>query len=313
MKKTKKYQGVIVPTVTPLRADYRLDHEGVEKLFQHLHRYKAQPFILGTTGESASLPLDLKKEFIRLAGRLKKPGQLLYGGISANSLAESVDLAHRFFDNGTDVVAATLPSYYALTESQMKRYFEQLADQVPGPLILYNIPATTHMSLPLSVIEELSYHDNIVAVKDSERSEARLAGSLALWAGREDFSYFLGWAAQSAAALFGGADGLIPSTGNLYPRLYWEMMRAVQAGDHDSAQQLQLLSDRLGNLYQAGRTLGESLWALKVLLQEAAICQSHVMPPLQALPENQAAGLRQALQDLVSEEILTLDQPLNHV
>jgi 4-hydroxy-tetrahydrodipicolinate synthase len=313
MKKTKKYQGVVVPTVTPLRADHRLDHEGVAALFHRLHRYKAQPFILGTTGESASLPLDLKKEFIQLAGRLKQPDQLLYSGISGNCLAESVELAQRCFDAGIDVVAATLPSYYALSESQMKRYFEQLADRVPGPLILYNIPATTHMSIPLSVIEELSYHEKVVGTKDSERSETRLAGSLALWADREDFSYFLGWAAQSAEALFRGCDGLIPSTGNLYPGLYWEMMRVVQAGDRASAQQLQLLSDRLGNLYQAGRTLGESLWALKVLLQEAGICQSHVMPPLQPLPAAEAAGLRQSLQDLVSEEILTLDQPLNHV
>jgi dihydrodipicolinate synthase/N-acetylneuraminate lyase len=313
MKKTKKYQGVVVPTVTPLRADHRLDHQGVEKLFHHLHRYKAQPFILGTTGESASLPLALKKEFIQLAGRLKQPGQLLYGGISSNCLEESVELAQRCFDAGIDVVAATLPTYYALSEDQMKRYFEQLADRVAGPLIIYNIPATTHMSIPLSVIGELSRHDNIVGTKDSERSEVRMAESLALWSGRQDFSYFLGWAAASAQALLLGADGLIPSTGNLYPRLYREMVLAARAGNRESAHQLQQLSDRLGHLYQAGRTLGESLWALKVLLQEAGICQAHVMPPLQPLPPAEAAGLRRSLHDLISEEILALDQPLNHV
>jgi dihydrodipicolinate synthase/N-acetylneuraminate lyase len=307
MKKIKKYQGVVVPTVTPLRSDHRLDHEGVEKLFHHLHRHQAQPFLLGTTGEAPSLPLALKKEFLQLAGRLKQPGQLLYGGISSNCLEESVELAQHCFDAGIDVVVATLPSYYALAEDQMKRYFEQLADRVAGPLMLYNIPATTHMSIPLSVIGELSRHENIVGLKDSERSEARMAESLALWAGREDFSYFLGWAAASAQALLLGAVGLVPSTGNLYPRLYGEMMLAVEAGNRERAHQLQQWSDRLGHLYQAGRTLGESLGALKVLLQQAGICQAHVLPPLQPLPAAEADGLRKSLQDLISEEIMTIE------
>ena len=60
----------------------------------------------------------------------------------------------------------------------MKRYFEQLADAIPLPLIIYNIPATTHSSVPLQIIDDLSYHSNIIGLKDSEENVERLHESL---------------------------------------------------------------------------------------------------------------------------------------
>ena len=102
---------------------------------------------------------------------------------------ESIALAKHAFDSGADVVVATLPSYYALTEDAMLRYFDQLANAVGGPMMIYNIPATTHMSIPLKIIDQLSHHHNLVGVKDSERNEERLDESIQLWSDREDFSF----------------------------------------------------------------------------------------------------------------------------
>ncbi|MFT2008886.1 dihydrodipicolinate synthase family protein [Pontibacter sp. 13R65] len=302
MQQKKKYQGVIVPVVTPLTADYQLDQKAVDQILANFRQHNTKPFILGTTGEAASIPFSVKEDYIKYLGKSKQAGETFYAGIAANVLQESVELAKRCFDAGIDVVAANLPSYYALTEDQMLRYFEQLADQVQGPLIIYNIPATTHMSIPLPVLDKLSQHENIVGVKDSERSEERMQESLRLWANREDFSYFLGWAAQSAECLFRGGDGLIPSTGNFIPGIYKEMYEAVAQSDREKAFQLQQHSDQLGAVYQAGRTLGQSLWALKVLMQEAGLCQPHMMPPLIQGTEAEAAALRQSLQELISKE-----------
>lgn len=279
----KKYQGVVVPVITPLTADHKLDHKAVERIFDNFRQHEAMPFILGTTGESSSLPFSLKEDYIRLAGKLKQKDDIYYAGIASNCVEESVELAKRCFDEGIDVVAAHLPSYYALSEYQMVKYYEDLANKVKGPLIIYNIPSTTHMSIPLQVIEQLSHHENIVGTKDSERSEERLKESLRLWANRSDFSHFLGWAAQSAEAILNGGDGLIPSTGNLNPAIYRELYSAALKGDRGTAFRFQKQSDELGNQYQAGRTLGESLWALKVLMKEAGLCESYMMPPLTEL------------------------------
>ncbi|HEX3167996.1 MAG TPA: dihydrodipicolinate synthase family protein, partial [Chitinophagaceae bacterium] len=267
MKKSKKYSGVIIPAITPLTADHKLDESGVEKIFHFFYEHNTVPFILGTTGESSSLPLSVKEAYVKAAVKNKKAGTLLYAGIASNVINESMEFAKFCADNGVDAVAANLPSYYVLTESQIKKHYELLADACPLPLVIYNIPATTNMSIPLSIIDELSYHHNVVATKDSERNEERLKQSLELWKNREDFSHFLGWAAKSTEALINGSDGLIPSTGNLIPEVYSEMVKAIDAGDHNKAYEMQKLSDVYGSLYQSGKTLGESLWALKVLMK----------------------------------------------
>ena len=165
----------------------------------------------------------------------------------------------------------------------MKAYFEQLADKVPGPLMIYNIPPTVHMSIPLEIVEELSHHPNIVGLKDSERNEERLHAALKLRENRNDFCYFAGWAAQSAQTLLKGGDGIIPSTGNFAPDLYNELYNAALQGDAEKAHALQKQSDLLGNVYQGGKTLGESLWALKVLMKKEGLCDTYMMPPLHQL------------------------------
>lgn len=292
---------IIVPVVTPLTEKYKLDKDAVEMIFNNLYRHNSHPFILGTTGEAASLPSELKEKYMKRAGKLKQPGMILYAGISSNSFTESVDFAKLCFDEGADAVVTTLPSYYALSEYQIKKYFTDLADAIAVPLVIYNIPATTHMSIPVAMIDELSHHPNIIATKDSERSEERLQQSLTIWKERKDFEHFLGWAAKSAAGLFSGSKGLVPSTGNLVPEIYAAMVKAVEEGDRKKAYEMQELSDLYGNLYQSGKTLGESLWALKVLMQERGLCEPYVMPPLAALPEEEAERLKDKLKEFKTE------------
>lgn len=304
MNTKKKYSGVVIPAVTPLTDMYTLDEAAVEKMFNNFYQHQVQPFILGTTGECASLSASVKTAYLKAAIKFKQPNSILYAGISSNCLDESIAFANECFDAGVNAVAATLPSYYALNESQMKTYFEQLADAIKVPLIIYNITATTHMSIPLQVIDVLSHHENIVAVKDSERSDERLHNSLNLWRDRNDFSYFLGWAAKSAEAMLHGADGLIPSTGNLYPKVYNDLMKAVALKDETTAYELQKLSDVLGNLYQGGKTLGESLWALKTLMNNIGLCSSVIMPPLQSLSAEAAQQLIKDWTVIVQQEKL---------
>jgi len=280
MSKEKKYTGVIVPAVTPLTEKLQIDETAIAKLFTSFYKHSISPFILGTTGESASLSLQLKKDYVLAAGKNKKMGSLLYAGIGSNVLAESIEFASYCSLHAIDVVVATLPSYYGLTEKQMLKYFTTLANSISMPLFIYNIPATTHMSIPLHVIDELSIHKNIVGIKDSERSEERMNESLRLWKDRKDFHYILGWAAKSADALLRGADGLVPSTGNLYPEIYADMLKAFAKDDKEKMFAMQKLSDDYGALYQSNRTLGESLHALKLLMKEKGLCNEYVMPPL---------------------------------
>jgi dihydrodipicolinate synthase/N-acetylneuraminate lyase len=306
MKLKKKYNGLVVPSITPLTENYKLDHKAVEKMFDNFSSHDGSPFILGTTGEAPSLPAEVKLDFIKTATRFKSPDRMLYAGIAANCVEESVDMAKLCADEGIDAVVAHLPTYFTLSEYEIKKYFETLADQIPLPLIMYNIPATTHISIPLTIIDELSYHDNIVGIKDSERNVQRLNHSFNLWTNRADFSHFLGWAAQSAFALFNGCDGLVPSTGNLCPDIYQEMLNAVDKDDQRKAFALQAQSNLLGDLYQSKRTLGGSLAALKSLMQGAGLCQPYVMAPLNEVSQQDADELEQKLQEIIAIENIKL-------
>ena len=89
-----------------------------------------------------------------------------------------------------------------------------------------------------------------------------------------------GWIAKSAFALTNGCDGLVPSTANFAPELYKEMEGAAAAADGASLARLQQQSDQLGESYRSGRTLGESLAALKSIMQREGLCQPYMMPPL---------------------------------
>jgi hypothetical protein len=81
------------------------------------------------------------------------------------------------------------------------------------------------------------------------------------------------------------------------------MAEAVNIGDLDKAYQCQKLSDRLGALYQQGRTLGQSLWALKRLMQEEKLCKAYVLPPLQEGSERDAEELVTELKTIMQNEM----------
>lgn len=293
----KKYTGVAVPIITPLKEDLSLDVEGVQTLMNRMAEGNVQSFIMGTTGEAPSLPMSLRKEFIKVAADAKRVGHL-YVGVSTFTLSETIELSRLAADHGADVVVATMPAFYAPTRKQIIDYYTQLADQSPLPLFLYNIPSTTHVVIPLDVVEELSYHKNIVGFKDSQQDDERLVQALNLWKDREDFSHYMGSAARSKMALELGSSGIVPSAGNVRPDWYARLFeKAIHGLD---ASEDQRITDELGQVYQKGKTLGESLWALKEMLNVHNVCSSYMMPPLSKGDEAQTKALRECYTEFQS-------------
>ncbi len=285
--------GVIVPMITPFRADGTVDTEAAERLTSHVIAGRAAPFVLGTTGESASIPIKERKRLVQAVVRTTKGKMPVYAGISSTSLAESQQYGRDYFRMGVDAVVAHMPAYYPLTGEYLDYYFSELADDLPGPLILYNIPAVTHQSLPLEVIDRLSHHSRIIAVKDSERDHGRLDQSLRLWSGRSDFNFLVGWGAMMAEGLMNGASGIVPSTGNLIPELYADLYEAAVAGNRGLAEEIQNHTSKISEVYQKGFSLGESLAALKVILHAKDLCEPFMLPPLYRLGSEQEAKILQ--------------------
>lgn len=276
----KNYSGVIVPMASPFSTNGEVDIEAAGIITRHLISHKAHPFVLGTTGEAASVPRSERIKLIRAVASACSPKTVLYAGLSGNSLNDIVEEAKAFADNGAEALVSTMPSYYPVDERQMLIYFEKLADLVPLPLIIYNIPATTHLSIPLKVMKTLCKHSNIVGFKDSEKSEERIEEATSIWKDDFSFSYLLGWAAKSYKALSLGADGVVPSTGNFSPGIYQQICEFTRSGDTEKAMLAQEKADALSAFYQNGRTLSHSLSALKAIMAGYGLCTSQVLPPL---------------------------------
>lgn len=307
MKEIKTRKETIVPVVAPLRQDLSLDEEAVARIFSYLYGNGVTPFILGTTGESASLSHTFKEAYLRAAVANRAEGEKLYVGISSNILEDSISFANLASDLGVSEVAATLPTYYKLSDAQIEKYYLDLAEEIKPNLIIYNIPATTHMSIPINLLDRLSRHPKIVAVKDSERSMERVDQCLDLWRDRTDFKHYMGWAGACAHSLINGSSGIVPSSANFAPAIYRDMCIAVERGDLESAYALQKQSDDLGVLYQSNKSLGESLWALKILMKQLGLCESYMMPPLYTLGQQEEEHILNAYQSLIAKDNIKLN------
>lgn len=296
-----KYNGVVVPMVTPVTPNGFLDKPAVERIIKSFVNAGVSPLLMGTTGEGNSVSTIDGQELIETAVKTAQGKITIYAGLTGNCFIEQLKQAGYYSASGADVIVATLPSYYSLTPEQMENYYLRLADSIKGPLMLYNIAATTHMSIPVDVIQRLADHPNIVGLKDSERDMERMEKCIAIAKNRDDFAYFCGWAAQSAKSLELGGNGIVPSTGNFVPGMFQDLYKAAIAGDMETAYRLQDETNEIAKIYQANRTLGQSLTALKVMMQTRGLCTPDMLMPLTRLSEAEEAEITAIAEGITNE------------
>ena len=299
MRKLNKYQGVVVPMVTPVTKDGDIDVKAVERIINNFAANNVSALLMGTTGEGNSVSVAQGVKMIEAAAKAAAGRITVYAGLAGNCVSEQMEAAKKFIAAGADVIAATLPCYYALTPAEMLKYYTDLADALTVPLMLYNITITTHMSIPVDVIEKLSHHPNIVGLKDSENNLERMEELLRLVAARDDFAYFCGCAANSAKALALGADGIVPSVGNYLPKMYADLFEAGVKGDTALAEKLQQETIEIGKINTEGLTLGQSLAGLKVIMQMVGLCDTYMLPPLIELDEDTVKRIQEQTKPVI--------------
>jgi len=296
MSDKRKHFGVIVPMVTPVTAQGDLDDRSVRRVVDYLLEGGVNGiFVLGTTGESPSVPRPMRTKLVELAVQHVAGRVLVYAGVNDNCLADSVEAANRYHRAGVDAVVAPLPSYFPITPAEMLGWYTALLEQVEGPLVAYNIPQTTRLSIPIEVIERLAGHPRLVGFKDSERDDQRLATLLARLGGRSDFSVFVGLADFMAEGLRRGAAGATPGIANLLPNACQQLYEAVLANDPEKVEAARRRVVDGGAMYQRGRSIGQMLCALKTAMSLRGLCEPNMLPPLQRLDDIDREKLRQEM------------------
>jgi dihydrodipicolinate synthase/N-acetylneuraminate lyase len=298
MSSSSPYHGVVVPMSTPFTSSGAIDEAATERMVDRLSRHSTGVFVLGTTGETASLTSAQRTQLVTAAVRAAGGRVPVYAGIGDNCLNDSVEAGATFHRLGATAVVAHLPGYYTLNAAEMRAYFDLLIERIPGPILLYNIPQTTHMSLPTDVAEQLSQHPRVVGLKDSENVAGRPDDLAQRFAGRTDFALFMGVAALSARALQLGFRGLVPSSGNLIPELWRDLYQASVNGEWARVEALQIRANQVAQVFQRNRSLAQSLAALKAGLESLGLCSAHVLPPLQILSSDERVAIQRELSEL---------------
>ncbi len=283
-KLQKPHHGVVVPMVTPITEKFDLDEAALKRVIDHLIDGGVQGiFVLGSNGEGPSIPRGMRARIVHLTMEHVKGRVRVYAGILDNSSIDAVASAKEYLRMGVSAVVAQLPNYFVLSPDEQFRYFAGLVERIQGPILLYEIPATVHMSLDLAVIEHLRAFSNVVGIKDSSGNRERVEALLDVYSDDPGFSVLVGTSGLYSFGLRHGADGIVPGIANLEPGLCARMYAAAVTGDWSLMGELQGELDKVARGFLVPEYLGQTVARLKWQMSQRGLCGPTVFQPLQTV------------------------------
>lgn len=256
-------EGVFPPLPTPFAEDGSLAIDRLRKNVERLNGTGLSGYLaLGSNGEAFHVsPAEASQVFVAVTASVA-PGMTVLAGTGQLSTWATIEMTERAADAGCNAALVLPPFYYrgSMTGDALRRHFEAVADASRLPVLLYNVPATTGISIPVEVIAALAKHPNVVGVKDSSGEVARLADTVRLTRGGEPFSVFSGNFAATLPGLTFGIQGAILAVANVAPR-----------------ECVSLLS-----LFREGRLAEAGEMHLRILPVATAVTSKHGVPGLKA-------------------------------
>lgn len=242
------FHGSIVALITPMNDRGDVDESAWRRLLDwHLEQGTDGVVVAGTTGESATLTGDEFRRLLEVAvdqvgGRLP-----VIAGTGTADTAKTIERSLQAAEIGADGLLAVTPYYVRPMQSGLVAHFSAIADAVPLPLLLYNVPTRTAVDLLPETTARLSRHERIVGIKEAVPDAHRIARLRTLCS--EGFLLISGDDPTAAASLRKGAVGVISVAANLAPALMGRLCRATLDGREEEAgallQGLQALFEQL--------------------------------------------------------------------
>jgi len=215
----KNFKGIFAPLTTPFESD----RASPVKLIENIQKYNTTKLagyvVLGSTGESIYLSDDESESLVTASKKTASVEKTIIVGTARESTALTINFTNRMAALEADAALIRTPSYFKsrLDDEALKNHFFSIADRSRIPIIVYNIPVHTGISISPQVVIELSRHPNIIGIKDSSGNLSLLGETKPHL--RKGFHFLLGAAGILLPGLIMGADGGIITVSTVAPEL----------------------------------------------------------------------------------------------
>lgn len=249
------FEGVSAAVTTPFIND-AVDYENFERHLVFLKENNIQAFVInGTTGESSTLTAEEKAETLKIALKVADGDIPVIAGTGTNNTKTTIEESLAAQELGVDGLLVITPYYNRTTQEGALQHFTAIADAVELPIILYDVPARTGMTITADTVAELSKHPNIVGLKDATGDLANLTRMLNLV--EDDFAFYSGNDDIALPFYGAGGHGLISVVANALPKEHQELYELAQT-DHQAAVSIN------NKLFPFSDTIGEDLNPLSI-------------------------------------------------
>ncbi|WP_230352746.1 dihydrodipicolinate synthase family protein [Lelliottia sp. WAP21] len=299
MQQTAMFTGIIPPVSTIFTAEGQLDKQGTAALIDDMIAAGVDGlFFLGSGGEFSQLNAEERKAIARFAIEHVDRRVPVLIGTGGTNARETIELSQHAQQAGADGIVVINPYYWKVSEQNLVGYFQQVADSVTLPVMLYNFPALTGQDLTPALVKTLvDSRQNIVGIKDTIDSVAHLRSMIqTVKAAHPHFTVLCGYDDHLFNTLLLGGDGAISASGNFAPQISVKLLEAFRDGDLALAAHYHQTLLQIPQIYQLDTPFVNVIKEAIVLCGRAV--STHVLPPASPLDEAGKARLKSLLQQL---------------
>lgn len=230
------FGGALVAIVTPFR-NGKVDEQALRKLIEEQIAAGTDGIApCGTTGESTTLSHEEHDRVIEITIDAVRKRVPVIAGTGSNSTAEALRLTRHAWEAGADGALLVCPYYNRPTQEGLYQHYRTIAEEVPIPIIIYNIPGRTGTNLLPETLARLAEIKNIVGVKEASGSLKQMSDVIQLCG--SDFDVLSGDDIFTLPLLAIGGKGVISVISNVVPADMAEMVDVFATGDLEQARAL---------------------------------------------------------------------------